>query len=534
MAICLNIGCHQLYKPGYINIDESNKTVADTISLTYELPYKDNSVDLIESYNLLEQLSYEKTIISLEEWYRVLKDNGKLILETTNIELLIDEYKKAEDPEEKDSALKLLYEDSDERYKHISSYYYGKLRRDLLKIGFDHIEELPPKFKSYKEAFRIECKKSVDSINNMVIIKTKKEALKELDCIDIDNTKVLNEFNEVIINTLIPAILSKLEEIAIIKNENFHKLMAYSPKLAKIFLTECLNHHLIDVKQVQYLTNILDLLIKHNIIWATYNNLIEKEKEPGYSINYYIGLIEQNAIFLSKVINSPDTNKEKHISEYISNIKSSQKSFSIELSSDIFSYELLKQKAIYIELFATKLFANSDYKESADQYSYALKLDPELKLSYINKGLLEIIFNNTKEALKLFKYALETVETDKDNDVIMLNLAMCQLYLRNYNETIRSLNNVKEDSAKKFLALGSAYYYIEHYNEAMEAFSWAAVLQRQPKCFLNLALAQHKLNMKQDAAKSFSTARELNPEVVLLKEPALPNFRTVPYSQEEL
>lgn len=175
MAICLNIGCHQLYKPGYINIDESNKTVADTISLTYELPYEDNSVDLIESYNLLEQQSYEKTIFCLEEWYRVLKKNGKLIIETTNIDLLIDEYKKCEEIDEKNNALKLLYEDSNEKFKHLSAYYFGKLRRDLIKIGFDNIEEYPPKFKSYKESFRIECNKSIDSINNMIIIKTKKK-----------------------------------------------------------------------------------------------------------------------------------------------------------------------------------------------------------------------------------------------------------------------------------------------------------------------------------------------------------------------
>lgn len=534
MAICLNIGCHQLYKPGYINIDESNKTVADTISLTYELPYKDNSVDLIESYNLLEQLSYEKAQLSLEEWYRVLKEDGKLILETTNIELLIDEYKKSEDPEEKDRALKLLYEDSNEKFKHISGFYFGKIRRDLLKIGFDNIEEVPPKLKSYKEVLRVECRKTTNTIDNMIKIRTKKEALKELDCVDLENTKILKEFNEVIIESLISAILSKMTETALIKNENFHKLIAYSPKLSKIFLKECYNCRLIDERQVKYMNFILDLLIKHNIIWTTYNNIIEKEKEPGYSINYYIDLLEKNAVFLSKMINSPDTNKEKHIFDYISSIKSPVKTMSVELSSDIFSYELLKEKASHIEQLATKLFANSDYEEASIQYSNALKLHPELALSYINKGLLEIILQNTKGALKLFKYALELVEKDKNNDIIMLNIAMCQLYLNNYNETIRSLNNLKEDSAKKFQALGTAYYYIERYEEAIEAYSWATILQVQPKTFLNLALAQTRLNLKQDAAKSFSKAKKLDPEVTMPREPVMPKFRTVPYSQDEL
>ena len=116
----------------------------------------------------------------------------------------------------------------------------------------------------------------------------------------------------------------------------------------------------------------------------------------------------------------------------------------------------------------------------------------------------------------------------------MLNIAMCQLYLNNYNETIRSLNNLKEDSAKKFLALGTAYYYIERYEEAIEAYSWATILQIQPKTFLNLALAQTRLNLKQDAAKSFSKAKKLDPEATMPREPVLPRFRTVPYSQDEL
>lgn len=275
-------------------------------------------------------------------------------------------------------------------------------------------------------------------------------------------------------------------------------------------------------------------MIQQNVIWATYNNIIEKEKEPGFSINYYVELLEQTATFISKIINSPDTNKEKHISEYVTSIKSSKKSLSVELSDDVFSYELLKEKAIHTELLATKLFANTDLKEASDQYSYALKLDPELKLSYLNKGLLEIISKNTKEALKLFKYALKMAETDKDNDIILLNIAMCQLYLQNYNETIRSLNNITEDTAKKFLSLGTAYYYIEHYNEALEAYSWATILQRQPNNFLNLILAQEKLNLKQDAAKSFSIAKELNPSVKIAKQPILPKFRSIPYSQDEL
>ncbi|MGD9580625.1 MAG: methyltransferase domain-containing protein [Vampirovibrionia bacterium] len=534
MGISLNIGCQQLYKPGYINIDETNNIIADTVSQANELPFDDNSVDTIKSYNLIEQFTYEKAISSLEEWYRVLKEGGQLIIEVTNIELLIDEYKKSEAPEEKDNALKLLYENKSETIKYLSAYYFGKLRRDLLKIGFDQIEEEPAKFNSYKEAFRVVCYKNEESTFNMIRVKSKKEALKDLDYIKLHNIKILKEFNEVIIDTLLSTILSKTDELEIIKNNNFHKIIAYSPKLATIFIDECLKYNLLNKTQHDIIKNTANSLIKHNMIWATYNNIIEKEKQPGYKINYYIEILEKNANFIGKLVLNTNTDLDTEIINYLATISDTQKSFSIELSKDIFSYELLKSKAIETELIATKLFANKSYKEAYINYTNALKLDPELMLSYINKGLLEILSKNITKANALFNHALELTESDDDNDIVLLNTAACQLYLKNYHETIRMINHIKTDSSIKFQILACAYLHIKEYNEAIEAFSWASILEPNLENILNHTFILDITKNKKEADKLFNQARSIDPQIKRINAPIMPKFNNTPYSKEDL
>jgi predicted SAM-dependent methyltransferase len=82
----LNLGCGIIYKAGYINIDKFDNSVADMVRDVDDLPFNSNSVDVIESNHLLEHFDYIHTIYALSEWFRVLKPDGVLILETPDLE----------------------------------------------------------------------------------------------------------------------------------------------------------------------------------------------------------------------------------------------------------------------------------------------------------------------------------------------------------------------------------------------------------------------------------------------------------------
>lgn len=92
----LHIGCGNIYKKGYVNIDAYNTGAADLNVLADKLPFPDNSVELIENYHLLEHLSRLECLRALKEWYRVLKPNGKLIIEVPNLIKHMDVFLKSD------------------------------------------------------------------------------------------------------------------------------------------------------------------------------------------------------------------------------------------------------------------------------------------------------------------------------------------------------------------------------------------------------------------------------------------------------
>lgn len=85
----LNLGCGRDIRGGFTNIDVANypdiNMQADARKLDM---YLDNSVDFIVAQHLLEYIPRKHMVLSLREWYRVLKPNGELEIRVTDLALL--------------------------------------------------------------------------------------------------------------------------------------------------------------------------------------------------------------------------------------------------------------------------------------------------------------------------------------------------------------------------------------------------------------------------------------------------------------
>lgn len=78
----LHLGCGNEHLDGYINIDVQPSKFTDEVSDCTKLSnYADNSVDEIVSYHMIEHIAALQQKVVLEEWKRVLKPKGKLVLE---------------------------------------------------------------------------------------------------------------------------------------------------------------------------------------------------------------------------------------------------------------------------------------------------------------------------------------------------------------------------------------------------------------------------------------------------------------------
>jgi SAM-dependent methyltransferase len=85
--IKLNLGCGNDIKDGYINIDRYNNTGnVDMNEDIGDLPFDDESVDEIYTSHVFEHIPINEIYGVVEEWKRVLKPNGDLILRLPNLE----------------------------------------------------------------------------------------------------------------------------------------------------------------------------------------------------------------------------------------------------------------------------------------------------------------------------------------------------------------------------------------------------------------------------------------------------------------
>lgn len=167
----LHLGNGTVYLDDYVNIDivgelaterpdlvEHNKTTVDKY---YKYPFrvnkdnfvtdiradvrtlpmfKDGSVEEILCVNLIDHLKKEDFIVALQEWKRVLVENGKLIIDVDDRRKQSEVLTNATTIEEVEWAMKLIYCDhASEGRTHWWGYEPGYLKNILEKAGFKYV-----------------------------------------------------------------------------------------------------------------------------------------------------------------------------------------------------------------------------------------------------------------------------------------------------------------------------------------------------------------------------------------------------------
>jgi len=175
-VIKLNLGCGNDILSDYLNID-ANPEVSGDLDVVSDITVlsfcKDDSVDEILSYHSIEHLGHHKAQNFLKECYRILKQNGKLIIETPNLSELIEQFSKFRDTQHDDikgdfgdgSIYESIYGgQNDTGSYHLACFTRWQLRFILNKVGFIKIvDEIPTRCISDKFGInwniRMVCKK---------------------------------------------------------------------------------------------------------------------------------------------------------------------------------------------------------------------------------------------------------------------------------------------------------------------------------------------------------------------------------------
>lgn len=169
--IKLNLGCGTTMLDGYVNIDTiENEFIKPNVKadITKTLPYESNSVDEIFASHIIEHFRVWQLKEVLNEWRRILKIGGRLVIECPDLEKAIKNFEKY--PNDITMNMWALYGDPhfhEPELEHHWIYSYQTLKPILEEVGFTNFkEDLALMHGKPDRDFRLECVKS----NNIISI----------------------------------------------------------------------------------------------------------------------------------------------------------------------------------------------------------------------------------------------------------------------------------------------------------------------------------------------------------------------------
>lgn len=80
----LNLGCSTRPLPGYTNVDARSECKPDVVANVRDLPFDDESFELVRASHVLEHFPPHEMPNVLREWWRVLKPGGYLVIAVPN------------------------------------------------------------------------------------------------------------------------------------------------------------------------------------------------------------------------------------------------------------------------------------------------------------------------------------------------------------------------------------------------------------------------------------------------------------------
>ena len=161
VGIGLNLGCGKVRWPGWINVDFANADVNCDIR---KLHFADGFADVIAVIHGVEHFYTWELSDLLSEWRRVLKTDGKLILELPCMDKIFNVIAQCVKHE---LVLPKMYWNAlwgDQSYQresmcHKTGYFEAGLIEQVKKAGFKQVTSTPPRYHFPVRDMRIEATK---------------------------------------------------------------------------------------------------------------------------------------------------------------------------------------------------------------------------------------------------------------------------------------------------------------------------------------------------------------------------------------
>lgn len=360
----LNLGCGVIYKPGYVNIDKYDSSVADSNESVDNLSYEDNSVDEIVAEQLIEHFDYVRCKYVLSEWFRVLKPEGRLIIETPDILESFEKFKKS-DLEGKRKTLQWVYGIDSSGMRHKTGFDFELLEKLLQDIGFEDIERKEAATHSYEPGMRIVCSKPKAGEERHFLACFRKALGKE---IGKDDSNLLINLEDSCLKEISEIYQGEFKNS---KKSALHKIIAkasiFNPVVAGVFCSECISKGIFEKNELQQEIELIGYLKKINFyqklpaLWGK-----SKKREGNVSGDFENFIQGQTSSIISMLENNLDYRKQL---KYIENLEPAEVKFFNLYSVQLMAMVLLNK--------GIREFTKGNNEEALRLFSKSVKLNPD-------------------------------------------------------------------------------------------------------------------------------------------------------------
>ena len=412
----LNIGCGKIYKEGFINIDAFDPTVADKIMNADDLKFSSNSIERIETYQVIEHFGLFKSVYILAEWFRVLKPGGTLLIETPDLEKSFKEFING-DLETKKKVLSWIYGVESPGMVHSFCFPTDLLEMILKKTGFIEIEKSFFEKEKNHPTQRIICKKTKKYEHFQLIASFRKQLIMN-NIVDTNNYYLTSEQEK-----LIDLFLEKIKHFYKNKNQKIINEIVIegsvqNVKMTRLFLEECINHGLVKKNNISRHIELLNFLDKIEFPSILLHLIKESADVPGTQNKTFQAVSDVGKQTIKKLLTN-DVEKTK--------VKSSLLKLAKECEINkivFFAYDLLEREAANFSYQGIKDFISGNYDKAIKKFKEAIKIDRNHLLYYWNLGRLLLIIGNKSEAEKNYKNVIKLVKISEIKDKKKIELKL--------------------------------------------------------------------------------------------------------------
>ncbi len=397
--IKLNLGCGVFYKPGYVNIDLSEKDVADEVQNVAELKYESNTVDVIEASHIIEHFDIIHLPYVLAEWFRVLKPDGVLYIETPNLLKSIITLK-PKNYESKKLTYQFLFGIDYEGNSHKMGFTSKFLKKYLLSTGFTKISKQKQRSFNSEKSIRYCCRKPTDTpltnkkffLNHLRTLIKNQFGLSDTLFLDHCESNCMSFFR----NLKLKNDMDNLNDELCL--ELIASLTLFSPKVAKIFI-KLFSDNLpanINLDIIDYLDSI-DFSSRMYESWKSWiKNKDGTMYAAFYFYNHWTSKIKKNLLAETKI---------DVMYDYIESLDKSDYNY--------FCFEQVNILSLRTSNQGLRYFSNKNFEKAKELFLEALKLQPYDPVSNWNLARLSKNSDNKEKLLFYYKQAIMNVSSRK-------------------------------------------------------------------------------------------------------------------------